>query len=70
MKKIFKTFKNSQKIRVIAGDVQVITHVKDTVDFAIRSALAEIDRMRVAGDSCLGITGTWQGKSVQVDLMN
>ena len=64
----YKTFKNNQKIRVVINGVHVITTAEQIVDNSILRAVAEIDRLRDAGDPCVGLAGTWHGKDIQVDL--
>lgn len=69
MKSWFKTFKNSQKIRVVVSGVIIFTKANEITDNALQKALEEIDRIRSAGDPAVGLCGTWFGKSVQVDLV-
>ena len=68
----------SQEIRVMQGNVGIYTtygrvirgQFADTGSFnATIAALAEIQRIREAGDPCVGIGGTFAGRQVQVDLI-
>lgn len=71
-------FARSQKIRVMQGNVGIYTtygkvvrgQFAETGSYnATIAALAEIQRLREAGDPVVGIAGNFAGRSVQVDLI-
>lgn len=71
-------FARSQKIRVMQGSVGIYTtygkvirgQFAETGSYnATIAALAEIQRLREAGDPVVGVCGTFAGRAVQVDLI-
>ena len=71
-------FARSQKIRVMQGNVGIYTtygkvvrgQFAETGSYnATIAALAEIQRLREAGDPVVGSAGNFAGRSVQVDLI-
>lgn len=71
LKPIFKTFPNTQKIRIVINGVQVYTTVRlSHVSWHVFSALQKIDNIRISKEPCLGLVDTFAGKQIQVDLIN
>ena len=78
-KTIVTGFKNSQKIRVILNGVILYTTIKDVMfnlfgqtdqRIAVTQGLQSLAYMRaVESIKPIGLTGTWSGCSVQVDLI-
>lgn len=78
-KTIVDGFKNSQKIRVILNGVHLYTTIKDVAfnlfghtaqRIAVTQALQSLAYMRaVESIKPVGLTGSWSGCQVQVDLI-
>ena len=68
--KWFKTFKNSQKFRlVIDNKVRVVTSINDLMDLRIRSLIQQMDDIRSKGDPCVGLGVRLDDCDIQISLM-
>ena len=75
MAKTFK-YKQSQKFRVIIGQVSVYVTAKQIIwgigdgvetNAAVASALQSLQNMNSVAKETVGLCGTWNGMAVQID---